>query len=67
MEQESEKPQPPKRPIGIAFVLAMAGLLLLDGAVHLFVRGQSTGRGCMLLGASLALLVLSVLWGAGRI
>ena len=67
MEQESEKPQPPKRPIRVAFLLAIVGLLLLDGAVHFFARPHGDGRAWLLLAAGLGFLVLAVLWASKRI
>ena len=67
MENETQRTPPPKRPIAVAFLFAMAGLLLLDGAVQSFVRRHAVGQGCMLLVPSLAFLVLAVLWGSKRI
>jgi hypothetical protein len=45
----------------------MAGLLLLDGAIYLFVRTHAIAQGCILLVLASALIVLGVLWGAKRI
>ncbi len=66
MEQEIERPQPPKRPLGVAFLFAIPGLLLLDGAVELFLRGKA-GIAAILLFSGLALLLLAVLWATKRI
>jgi hypothetical protein len=67
MGNEPQQKPPPKRPLALAFFFAMAGLLLLDVAVQLFVRRHALGQGCMLLVPSLAFLVLAVLWGSKRI
>jgi len=67
MGNESHQKPPRKRPLAVAFLLAILGLLLLDGAVQLFGRGHPTGQRWMLLALSVAFLILAVLWGSKRI
>jgi len=65
MEDEPRN-TPRKRPLAVAFLFAMVGLLLLDGALQLFVRSHA-GHGWMLLILCPAFVVLAVLWGSKRI
>jgi hypothetical protein len=51
----------------VAFVLAIAGLVLLDEAAQSLHRSHNLRQGWLLLVTSLALIALAAMWGSRRI
>ena len=64
---ENEYKPPPKKPAGVAFLLACLGLFFLNCAIGLLASNTASGLGWMFIIIGAALMVLAVFWGAERI
>jgi len=69
MANEPENRPPRERPkgIGFAFLLAGIGMFFLDGGADSVLLHKADLLGWTLISGGLALFVLAVLWGTGRV
>lgn len=67
MDNEPEIKPPRERPKGITFLLAGIGLFLLDGGAHSLLLLKAGPLGWMPIVGGVALFILAVLWGTGRV